>query len=116
MNAREWVTVAQDDRVTTEKLMADLRVLGDDIERLLKATAGDTGQHVARVRAKAEESLKAVRERIADVQQEAVTRTRAAGRATDDYVRANPWQGVALAAAAGLVVGIALSRSGTPAP
>ena len=110
MNAREWVEVAPDDRVTTEKLKADLRVLAADMEQLLTATAGETGQRLAQARAKAEESLKAVKARAADLQDDALAKTRAAGRATDAYVHANPWRVVAVGAAVGLLVGLALSR------
>jgi ElaB/YqjD/DUF883 family membrane-anchored ribosome-binding protein len=110
MNAREWVTTAQDDRVTTEKLMTDFRVLAADMEQLLKATAGETGQHVTQVRARAQESLNAAKARVADLQHQALAKTRAAGRATDDYVHANPWQGMAIGAVAGLVLGAVLAR------
>jgi ElaB protein len=66
------------------------------------------------VRAKAEESLKAVKARVADLRDVALAKTRAAGRATDDYVRANPWQVSAICAVAGLVLGLLLARAGTP--
>jgi ElaB/YqjD/DUF883 family membrane-anchored ribosome-binding protein len=79
---------------------------------LLKATASQTGEHVARVRAKAQESLKVVMARGAALQDVALVKTRAAGRATDDYVRANPWQVLAIGAFAGLVLGILISRGG----
>jgi len=110
MNAREWVTDPEGDRVTKDKLMADLRVLAADMEQLLKATASETGQHVTQVRAKAEESLKAVKARVADLQEVAVAKTRVVGRATDDYVQANPWQGMVIGAVAGLVLGLVLAR------
>ncbi len=100
------------DRVTADKLKADLGVLADDMEELLKATASQTGQHVARVRAKAAESLKAAKARVTDLQGVALAKTRAAGQATDDYVRANPWQAMAIGAIAGLVVGLLLARAG----
>ena len=45
MNAREWATNAQVERVTADKLTADLRVLAADMEQLLRATAGETGLH-----------------------------------------------------------------------
>ena len=96
----------------TDKLMADLKVLATDLEHLLKVTASQTGQQVAQVRAKAEESLLAVRARAADLQDVALAKSRAAGRATDDYVRANPWQVAAICGAAGLVVGLLLARGG----
>ena len=39
-----------------------------------------------------------------------MAKTRAAAKATEDYVRANPWQAVGIAAAAGLVLGILATR------
>ena len=104
------MTDAEGDRVTTDKVMADFRVLAADLEQLLKATASQTGQHVAQVRAKAEESLKAARARVAALQDVALAKTRAAGRVADDYVRANPWQVMAICAVAGLVLGLLLAR------
>jgi ElaB/YqjD/DUF883 family membrane-anchored ribosome-binding protein len=112
MNANESVTVAQGDPVTVDKLMADFRVLAADMEQLLKITANQTGERVAQVRAKAEESLKVARARVADMQDVALAKTREAGRATDAYVRANPWQVLAIGAFAGLVFGLMLNRGG----
>jgi ElaB/YqjD/DUF883 family membrane-anchored ribosome-binding protein len=114
MKARESVTDAEGDRVTADKVMADLRVLAADMEQLLKATASQTGRRVAQVRAKAEESLKVAKARVADLQGVALAKTRAAGRVTDEYVRANPWQAVAICAVAGLVLGLLLSRRKDP--
>lgn len=112
MNAEERLTAPEGDRVTADKLKADLGVLAADMEELLKATASQTGQHVARVRAKAEESLKAARARVAVLQGVALAKTREAGRATDDYVHANPWQAMAIGAVAGFVLGLLLARGG----
>ena len=86
------------------------------MEELLKATASQTGQQVAQVRAKAEESLSAVKARVADLQQVALAKTRVVGRATDDYAHANPWQVMAIGALAGLVLGFVLTRGGDPHP
>jgi len=104
------------DRVTTDKVMADLRVLATDMEELLKATAGQTGQQVAQVRARAEESLTAVKARVAALQQTALAKTHVVGRATDDYVHANPWQVIAAGAIAGLVLGFVLTRGADSHP
>ena len=112
MNASDAVRVREDsDRVTTDKLMADFRMLAADMEHLLKAAGNQTGQHAAQVRVKVEDSLRAAKERVADLQDTAVAKTRAAGRATDDYVRANPWQVMAICTFAGFVLGAMLSRS-----
>ena len=69
MNAREWATNAQVERVTADKLTADLRVLAADMEQLLRATAGETGLHITQVRARAQESLEAIKARAAELQQ-----------------------------------------------
>jgi ElaB/YqjD/DUF883 family membrane-anchored ribosome-binding protein len=106
----EWEMDTEGDPVTIEKLKTDLRVLAADMEQLLKATASQTGQQVAQVRAKAEDSLKLAMARVAELQDVALTKSRAAGRATDEYVRANPWQVLAIGAFAGLVLGLLLTR------
>ena len=42
--------------MNTDKLMVDVRTVVADAEDLLKATAGQTGEGIAKVRARAEES------------------------------------------------------------
>jgi ElaB/YqjD/DUF883 family membrane-anchored ribosome-binding protein len=110
MNANESMISSAGAPVTTDKVIADLRILVIDVEQLLKLTASQTGERVAQVRAKAEESLQVAKIRIAELQAEAVAKARAAGQATDAYVRANPWESVAIGAFAGLVLGLLLSR------
>lgn len=111
MDANELTARVRGDRVTTDKMAADFRVLAADMEQLLKATASHTGDNVAQVRAKAEGSLRELTARIAEMQGEALARTRAAGRATDAYVHDNPWPVMAACGVAGLVVGAMLARS-----
>jgi ElaB/YqjD/DUF883 family membrane-anchored ribosome-binding protein len=110
MNAEELVKDAGSYAASTEKLKADLRILATDLEQFLKVTASLTGQQVAQVRARAEESLRLAKARASELQEVALVRTRAAGRATDQYVRTNPWQVAAICAAAGLLVGLLLAR------
>jgi len=62
------------------------------------------------VRAKAEESLVVAKAKIADAQDALLERTRAAARATDDYVHDNPWRAVGVAAGVGLVIGLLIGR------
>ena len=114
MNANELAASASGDPVTTDKLMADLKMLAADMEQLLKVTASQTGERVALVRAKAEASLQAAKSRVADLQQVALEKTRVAGRATDAYVRANPWHAMVIGAVTGFVLGALLARGGAP--
>jgi len=105
------ITNADGERVNTDKLVADLNVLTADVAQLRRAAAREAGQSIARVRAKAEESLKAAGVRAAEMQEVAMAKTRAAGQAADEYVRANPWQVAAIAGAAGLLLGLLISGS-----
>jgi ElaB/YqjD/DUF883 family membrane-anchored ribosome-binding protein len=84
---------------TSNRLMDDLRTLIADAEELLRATAGEAGPRVQEVRARAEESLRAARERL-----------QGAGAELDGQVRAHPWAAVGIAAGIGLIAGVLLSR------
>jgi len=103
-------TTAEMVRVTRAKLMEDLRTVFADVEELLKATASQTGERITAARAKAEESLKVAKARLAEVQAAVAAQTKAAAKAADDYVRANPWQAVGIAAAVGFMFGMLFTR------
>ena len=109
---REWAGPKNGETAefNASKLRADLRTLAGDMEQLLKATASQTGRQIDQVRARAEESLKTARGRIADAQETAFARACAAGKAANTYVRDNPWQVLAVVAAVGLVLGFFLAR------
>jgi ElaB/YqjD/DUF883 family membrane-anchored ribosome-binding protein len=110
MRTTESVMTTEAEHVSKEKLMADLRVVVADAEELLKATANQTGERIAAARAKAEESLKVAKVRLADAQAAATAGARAAAKATDDYVHEHPWKAVSVAAVAGLLLGALISR------
>lgn len=98
------------DEVTTEQLITDFKTVVADAEALLKATANHGGEGLAEVRAKAEESIKAVKARIAEEQAALLVRTKEAAVATDVYVHENPWAAIGVAAGVGLVVGLLSNR------
>lgn len=93
-----------------DKLMEDLRTVAADVEELLRATAGQTGERVAEARAKAEESLRMAKARIEDAGAEIVSRARAAASRTDDYVHDKPWQSIGVAAGMAFLVGYLIGR------
>lgn len=96
--------------VSADKLMEDLRLVVTDAEELLRATAGFTGEKAAEARERAAESIDAAKARIAQAGYTAAERTRAAAKATDDYVHENPWTAIGIAAAVGVVLGMLMSR------
>lgn len=96
--------------VTKEQLIADFKVVVSDAEALIKATAHQGGEAVAALRVKTEESLAVAKEKIADAQEALVEKSKAAARATDEYVHDNPWRAVGVAAGVGLVIGLLIGR------
>lgn len=98
------------EQVTTDKLLRDLKLVVEDAEALLAATAGQTGEKIEQLRTRAKESLAAARERLKEAGTEIGTRAKAAAKSTDDYVHENPWTAVGIAAAIGFLVGSLSSR------
>lgn len=98
------------DVVTRDKLVADLKVVIADTEELLRATASQAGEKITEIRLRAEANLQSAKARLVIAEAAIVERTKAAARATDDYVRANPWRAVGIAAGAGLVIGLLVGR------
>lgn len=96
--------------ITKEQLITDFKVVVADAEALLKATASQGGEKMAEIRAKAEESLRVVKQRMDEAQAALLVKTKAAARATDDYVHENPWRAVGAAAGVGLVIGLLIGR------
>jgi ElaB/YqjD/DUF883 family membrane-anchored ribosome-binding protein len=98
------------EHVTSEKLMQDMRVVVADAEDLLKATAGQTGERIEKVRAKAEESLRTARNRLQIAGKAAQETATEAISNVDEQVHNNPWTAIGIAAGVGLVLGIVLGR------
>jgi ElaB/YqjD/DUF883 family membrane-anchored ribosome-binding protein len=96
--------------VTTAKLVEDLQLVVRDAEALLQATAAQGGEKIEALRARATESLQAARRRLATVEKQALQEARQAAAAADDYVHANPWQAVGVAAGVGLLLGLLIGR------
>jgi ElaB/YqjD/DUF883 family membrane-anchored ribosome-binding protein len=65
---------------------------------------------MAELRAKVEESIKAVKTRMMEEQVALMARTKEAAKATDVYVHDHPWMAVGVAAGVGLVVGLLSNR------
>lgn len=93
-----------------EKLAADFRAVMDDIDSLMTATTNKADGEVKALRARIQDRLSGAKEKLLDAQHEAVQRAKDAASATDDYVHANPWQSIGVAAAVGLALGVLIGR------
>jgi ElaB/YqjD/DUF883 family membrane-anchored ribosome-binding protein len=98
------------ENVSKQKLMEDLSDFVNDAEELLKATASQTGERITAARARAEETLRVAKVRLADAQEALVEKTKQAARQTDAYVHENPWKAAGIAAAVGVLIGALISR------
>ena len=93
-----------------QKFVSDMRVVVADAEEILRATAGVAGEKMADLRERVGERLRDAKLRIADAEAALLDKTKAAARATDDYVNDNPWRAVGIAAGVGLLLGIIIGR------
>ena len=93
-----------------DKLVSDMRIVVADAEEILRATAGIAGEKMGDLRERIGESLRDAKLRLADAEVAMVDRTKAAARATDDFVHENPWRAVGVAAFVGLLLGAIISR------
>jgi ElaB/YqjD/DUF883 family membrane-anchored ribosome-binding protein len=96
--------------VNKDKLVSDLKVVIADTEELLRATTGVAGEKVGELRDRLLVRLRDAKDRLIDLEQAVVEKTKAAARATDDFVHDEPWKAVGIAAALGLALGVLIGR------
>ena len=95
---------------TKDKLFSDMKIVLSDAEDLLKAAASSSGERAAELREKAMLSLRRAKEAVQDAQVAVIEKSKAAARATDDYVHDHPWRAIGVAAAVGFFVGLMINR------
>jgi len=102
------------DDLQRERLTSDLRALMSEAEQMLHALAGQTGEGTDELRKRVRASLERSRQHLLELQQNAIDKAKAAGRATDAYVHEKPWQSIGIAASVaagvGLLVGMLIAR------
>lgn len=104
------MTETESTALRADKLMSDLRTFVTDAEELLRQAGTQTGEGAADMRSRIQASLSRARATLADMQQSAAERARAAGHAADDYVREHPWQSAGVAAGLGVLIGMLIAR------
>jgi ElaB/YqjD/DUF883 family membrane-anchored ribosome-binding protein len=96
--------------VNKEKLVSDMKIVVADAEEILRATASVAGEKVGELRERIQDRLRDAKIRIADAEAALLDKTKAAARATDDFVHENPWRAVGISAGVGLLLGIIIGR------
>jgi len=94
----------------SDDVIADFKDVVADAEELLKATANQGGEKLAELRAKANESIRVAKARMAGAQAVLIVNTKAAAKATDNYVHEHPWKAVGVGVGFGLVIGLLIGR------
>jgi ElaB/YqjD/DUF883 family membrane-anchored ribosome-binding protein len=93
---------------TPEALLNDLRALVADAEKMLSGPPdGDGAEAVTTLRSR----FDAAQERFGELYASARKNVAAGAKYADDTIRANPYQSLAIALGAGLLVGVLVGRS-----
>ena len=96
--------------VSKEQLLSDMRVVVNDLESMLKVTAGSADVELRALADGLRARLASAKGHLIDAEHALVEKGRQIARTTDDYVHDNPWQSVGIAAGVGLLVGILIGR------
>ena len=88
----------------------DVKALVKDAQSLLSAAASLTGNKADELRERGMELLDQALGKAGKYQDQAVVKGKELARATDVYVKDNPWRTVAVAAGVGLLLGVILGR------
>ncbi|RJF97163.1 DUF883 family protein [Noviherbaspirillum saxi] len=88
----------------------DMRTLIKEAQELFREATESTGGKADELRAKGLALLDTAMEKAQEVQAVAVEKSKVAAESTDEFVHANPWKAVGIAAGAGLVLGLLMSR------
>ena len=87
-----------------------LSLLSDTLEEVLRSSGDPADQKYIELKARAEKALNDVKARVSSASDNYYFRAKKAVYRADDYVHEQPWKGIGIGAAAGLVLGILLAR------
>lgn len=98
----------------TDYLLDETKRMLAHTEDLLKATVSEAGEKAADARSRISARARAIRSRLADLEDDLEVRARHAARRVDRYAHEHPWEtavvGAAVGAALGALIGVLLTR------
>ena len=95
---------------SVEKLVSDFRIVMNDVDELLKATAHDTNDKLGAMRGRIDVGLASARQQAERAESAVREGVRASARAGDRFVHERPWAAVGIGAGVGLIVGLLIAR------
>lgn len=99
-----------DNMVSKEQLLSDMRTVVGDLESMLKATANSADADVRALSERLRDRLAVAKARLLDAEHAVLERGRQIARNTDDYVHQHPWTSIGVAAGVGLLLGVVIGR------
>ena len=99
-------TESKAEQVTLGRLAQDFKVVLQDAEGLLKASAGELGEKAKEARARLAASLEGAKASFHKIEDRAV----AGAQATDKVIREHPYQSLGIAFGVGLLIGVLVTR------
>jgi ElaB/YqjD/DUF883 family membrane-anchored ribosome-binding protein len=92
------------------QLVTDIKSVISEAEEMLHATADQVGESAVKLRERIKVRLADAKVRLVEAEAVLVAKTKAAARATDEYVHESPWTAIGIAAGVGLLVGLIIGR------
>jgi ElaB/YqjD/DUF883 family membrane-anchored ribosome-binding protein len=96
--------------VQSERLVADVKILVNDTEELVKATASETGEKVVELRNRVQDAVTNIKPQLAKLETVVVDKAKTTVTAAETYLHENPWAAVGVSAGIGLVIGLLIGR------
>ena len=93
-----------------DKLMDGLKTAIGEAENYLSDAGDKVGDTASEVRARFEDTLRTAKTDLRKLEDSIIARSHEVAQSADVYVRDNPWKAVGVGAAAGVLIGLLLSR------
>jgi ElaB/YqjD/DUF883 family membrane-anchored ribosome-binding protein len=97
-------------RATPNAVGRDVQNVVNEAQELLKTVHTEGANKLDEVKSKMSAQYDVARAKLGDIQHTVTEGAKVAVDTTDEYVRTNPWTAVAIAAAAGAVIGFLATR------
>jgi ElaB/YqjD/DUF883 family membrane-anchored ribosome-binding protein len=91
------------------ELIDGLEGIVQQIDQLVRSVAGGMGEKAGEAGAELNEGLQAARDRLEEIERDLQHTLKRAAKSTGRYVERHPWPAIAIAAAAGFLVGALLA-------
>jgi ElaB/YqjD/DUF883 family membrane-anchored ribosome-binding protein len=98
-------------KAAADPAVDELNRIVDQAEALLRSLGEETGEAAEAARERVSETLSQAKARLAVTASDAEKAAQSIADRTDDYVRRNPWQAVAIAALLGGVVTFLMAKA-----